>query len=121
MHVPGAASKVDGAAMAPGSQVYRHGECYEFETPIPEITREGAKPFRPTGYRTLNARTWFFYGITGITPAMAMRLPGVGSAYLIAWQNADKQYSTVPRPRSRSTTTREPCGGGECQSTPIER
>jgi hypothetical protein len=26
---------------------------YQFETPIPEITREGAKPFPPTGYRTL--------------------------------------------------------------------
>ena len=47
---------------------------YQFETPIPEITPEGAKPFPPTGYRTLNAQTNFFYGITGITPAMAMRL-----------------------------------------------
>jgi len=55
---------------------------YEFETPIPEITREGVKPFPPTGYRTLNARTNFFYGVTGITPGMAMRLPGVGSQYL---------------------------------------
>ena len=26
----------------------------EFETPIPEVTREGVKPFPPTGYRTLN-------------------------------------------------------------------
>ena len=25
---------------------------YEFETPIPMITREGVKPFPPTGYRT---------------------------------------------------------------------
>jgi hypothetical protein len=55
---------------------------YEFETPIPEVTREGVKPFPPTGYRTLNARTWFFYGVTGITPAMAMRVPGIGSQYL---------------------------------------
>ena len=65
---------------------------YEFETPIPMITREGAKPFPPTGYRTLNARTLFFYGYTGITPAMAMRLPGIGSQYLIATLDADKQY-----------------------------
>ena len=28
----------------------------EFETPIPMITREGVKPFPPTGYRTLDAR-----------------------------------------------------------------
>ena len=49
---------------------------YQFETPIPLITDEGAKPFPPTGYRTFDARTNFFYGITGITPAMAMRLTG---------------------------------------------
>lgn len=30
---------------------------YEFETPIPEITREGVKPFPPTGYRQLDAPT----------------------------------------------------------------
>jgi hypothetical protein len=65
---------------------------YEFETPIPEITPEGAKPFPPTGYRTLNARTWFFYGVTGITPAMAMHLTGIGSQYLISTLDADKKY-----------------------------
>ncbi|MGH8068572.1 MAG: DUF1254 domain-containing protein [Candidatus Entotheonellia bacterium] len=64
---------------------------YEFETPIPMITREGAKPFPPTGYRTLDARSAFFYGITGITPAMAMRLTGVGSQYLFALVDANKQ------------------------------
>jgi hypothetical protein len=65
---------------------------YQFETPIPLITREGAKPFPPTGYRTLNARTNFFYGITGITPGMAMRLTGIGSQYLLATLDANKQY-----------------------------
>ena len=65
---------------------------HEFETPIPMITREGVKPFPPTGYRTLDARSAFFYGITGITPAMAMRLPGIGSQYLLAFQDANKQY-----------------------------
>jgi hypothetical protein len=65
---------------------------YEFETPIPLITREGAKPFPPTGYRTLDARTNFFYGVTGITPAMAMRVTGVGSQYLLAMVDAGKQY-----------------------------
>jgi hypothetical protein len=62
----------------------------EFETPIPEVTKEGVKPFPPTGYRTLNARTAFFYGITGITPAMSMRVPGIGSQYLFAILDADK-------------------------------
>ena len=65
---------------------------YEFETPIPMITREGVKPFPPTGYRTLDARSAFFYGITGITPAMAMRLPGIGSQYLLAFQDSTKQF-----------------------------
>jgi hypothetical protein len=63
---------------------------YEFETPIPEITREGVKPFPPTGYRQLDARSAFFYGITGITPAMAMRLPGIGSQYVWSMLDADK-------------------------------
>ena len=65
---------------------------YEFETPIPEVTREGVKPYPPTGYRTMDARTNFFYGITGITPGMAMRLTGIGSQYLFALVDADKNY-----------------------------
>ena len=65
---------------------------YEFETPIPQITKEGVKPYPPTGYRTMDARTYFFYGITGITPGMAMRLPGIGSQYLFASLDADKNY-----------------------------
>lgn len=65
---------------------------YEFETPIPEITEEGAKPFPATGYRQMDARTAFFYGVTGITPAMAMRLTGVGSQYLLASKDADNNY-----------------------------
>jgi hypothetical protein len=65
---------------------------YQFETPIPLITREGARPFPPTGYRTLDARTNFFYGITGITPGMAMRLTGIGSQYLMAMADANKQH-----------------------------
>jgi hypothetical protein len=66
---------------------------YQFETPIPQVTREGVvKPYPPTGYRTLNARTMFFYGITGITPAMSMRVTGIGSQYLFATLDATKQY-----------------------------
>src|SRR5215217_3989760 len=65
---------------------------YEFETPIPMITREGAKPLPPTGYRQMDARRWYFYGVTGITPAMAMRVTGIGSQYLFATLDADKQY-----------------------------
>ncbi len=64
----------------------------EFETPIPEVTRAGVKPLPPTGYRTLDARTAFFYGITGITPAMSMRVPGIGSQYLFAVRDADRTF-----------------------------
>ena len=74
---------------------------YEFETPIPMIEGpvrgsmripEGVKPFPTTGYRQLDARTGFFYGVTGITPAMAMRMTGIGSQYLFASLDADKNY-----------------------------
>jgi len=65
---------------------------YQFETPIPLITREGAKPFPPTGYRTMDARTNFFYGVTGITPAMAMRLTNIGSQYLLVTTDADRNH-----------------------------
>ena len=65
---------------------------YEFETPIPMITKDGVKPFPPTGYRTMDARSNFFYAVTGITPAMAMRLPGIGSTYLWTMVDADKNH-----------------------------
>lgn len=65
---------------------------YEFETPIPRITPEGVKPYPATGYRTMDARTNFFYGVTGITPGMAMRLTGIGSQYLLAMTDANKNH-----------------------------
>jgi hypothetical protein len=61
---------------------------YEFLDPPPMITKEGVKPFPNSGARKLNARTSFFYTATGITPAMCMRLEGIGSQYLVA--NVDK-------------------------------
>lgn len=65
---------------------------HEFETPIPMITKDGVKPFPATGYRQLDARRAFFYGVTGITPAMAMRLPGAGSTYLWTMLDAQDNY-----------------------------
>jgi len=62
---------------------------YSFETPPPLVTMEGIKPLPPTGARTLNSRTAFFYTYTGITPAMCMRLTGLGSQYIIATKDAD--------------------------------
>ncbi len=55
---------------------------YDFTRPPPEITKEGVKQFPATGARTLDAKDAFFYAATGVTPAMVMRLPDVGSQYL---------------------------------------
>ena len=65
---------------------------YLFETPVPLVTPEGIKPFPPTGARKHDLRTLFFYGYTGITPAMAMRLTGIGSQYLAAFMDSNKAY-----------------------------
>ena len=55
---------------------------YDFMRPPPEVSKEGVKPYPNTGARTLDARTAFFYVATGVTPAMIMRIPEVGSQYL---------------------------------------
>ena len=65
---------------------------YNFETPPPMITREGFKPLPPTGARTLDSRTAFYYGYTMDSPGMIMRLPNVGSQYLMGFMDADKNY-----------------------------
>lgn len=74
---------------------------WDFETPPPVIegpvqggvrTPERVKTFPPNGYRMLDARTFFYYGIYGISPAEAMRLSGIGSQYLFATLDANKQY-----------------------------
>jgi hypothetical protein len=53
---------------------------YTFETPPPEVSATGTITVNaPTGVRTLNARTSFFSIATFITPAMCMRLAGIGS------------------------------------------
>jgi hypothetical protein len=61
---------------------------YEFLTPPPEVTKEGIKPYPSDGARKLNARTWFFYLATGVTPAMVMRLENVGSQYIAAFRDS---------------------------------
>ena len=64
-----------------------------FETPPPELTREGYfKPLPPTGARTLDSKTAFYYAYTLDSPGMIMRLPDVGSQYLIGFLDADKNY-----------------------------
>ena len=57
-----------------------------FETPPPEFTKEGMfKPLPTTGARTLDSRTAFYYGYTLDSPGMIMRIPDVGSQYLMGF------------------------------------
>jgi hypothetical protein len=86
---------------------------YDFETPPPEIegpvedgvrTPDGVKTFPPTGYRDLDARTWFYYGIYGISPVAANRLSGIGSKYLMA--NVDANRAGYGCPGHRSAPSR---------------
>ena len=64
---------------------------YTFETAPPMVTKEGIKPFPPSGARTLDSRTAFYYAYTMDSPGMIMRLPGVGSQYLMGFTDKDKQ------------------------------
>ncbi len=88
-----------GASVRGGIRVLRRGlrgwpilfvGGYNFETPPPLVTADGIQPLSPTGSRKLHARTAFFYGYTGISPAMCMRLTGVGSQYVIAFRDSEK-------------------------------
>jgi hypothetical protein len=88
-------SEIPGWAYYPGSMwasmLWEGG--YNFETPPPMVTKEGFfKPLPATGARTLNARTAFYYGYTLDSPGMIMRLPNVGSQYLMGFMDADKNY-----------------------------
>jgi len=84
----------EGWAFYPGSQwtnvLFSGG--YTFLDPPPQITREGVVPSATNGARKLNARIAFFYPYTGITPAMCMRLTGIGSQYLWAMRDANGAF-----------------------------
>jgi hypothetical protein len=61
-----------------------------FETPPPLFTKEGMfKPLSPTGARTLDSRIAFYYAYTLDSPGMIMRIPEVGSQYLMGFLDAD--------------------------------
>jgi hypothetical protein len=87
------ASEIPGWSLYPNSMwasmLWEGG--YNFETPPPLITKEGFfKPLPATGARTLNSRTAFYYGYTLDSPGMIMRLPNVGSQYLMGFMDSDK-------------------------------
>ncbi|WP_416384470.1 DUF1254 domain-containing protein [Roseibium aggregatum] len=74
----------------PGSQWYLplwQGGAF-FETPPPAFEDGMFKPLPPTGARTLDARTWFYYAYTLDSPGMIMQIPGVGSQYLLSFSDA---------------------------------
>jgi hypothetical protein len=89
------ANDVPGWAYYPGSgwsnMLWEGGA--NFETPPPMISNDGFfKPFPPTGARTLDSKTAFYYAYTLDSPGMIMRLPKVGSQYLMGFVDADKNY-----------------------------
>ena len=63
-----------------------------FETPPPAVANGVVTPYPSTGYRTLDARFAFFFAATGITPAMCMLLTDMGSQYLLAALDSNKEY-----------------------------
>jgi len=66
-----------------GSMLWEGGAF--FETPPPVFKDGMFKPLVPTGARTLDSRTAFYYGYTLDSPGMIMRIPGVGSQYLMGF------------------------------------
>jgi hypothetical protein len=77
-----------------------------FETP-PPVFKDGAfTPLPPTGARTLDSRTAFYYGYTLDSPGMIMTIPGVGSQYLMSFLDTQgnqfdgsKTYKVVLPPK----------------------
>ena len=65
---------------------------YSFDTPPPEVTPDGIKPYPLVGHKHVDARFSFFFIATGITPAMCMRLTGVGSQYLLGMLDSESNY-----------------------------
>jgi hypothetical protein len=65
---------------------------YEFLDPPPDITPSGPVAAPSNGARKLNSSTNFFYMATGITPAMCMRLTGIGSQYIYAMRDSNREY-----------------------------
>ena len=84
----------EGWAYYPGStwfnMLFEGG--FEFLTPPPKITANGVEQFPGDGARKINSRISFFYPYTFITPAMCMRLTGIGSQYLISMRGGDGKF-----------------------------
>ena len=84
----------EGMAYYPGSAWFNMlwAGGYTFMDPPPLLTAEGVRQSPRDGARKLNSRSVFFYSATGTTPAMCMRLTGIGSQYLMVTQDADGAF-----------------------------
>ena len=84
----------EGFALYPGSAWFNmlFVGGYQFLDPPPQITADGPVPGPADGARKLNARIAFYYPATGATPAMCMRLTGLGSQYLIATRDSGGDF-----------------------------
>jgi hypothetical protein len=87
-----------------GTMLWQGGA--NFETPPPLFEDGMFKPLPPTGARTLDSRTAFYYGYTLDSPGMIMRIPGVGSQYLMSFMDVQgepfdggKTYKVVLPPK----------------------
>ena len=65
---------------------------YQFLDPPPHITADGPVRAPSDGARKLDSRTNFFYMATGTTPAMCMRLTGIGSQYIYAMCDSEGNF-----------------------------
>jgi hypothetical protein len=70
-----------------GNMLFEGGAS--FETPPPLFEDGVFKPLPPTGARTLDSRTAFYYAYTLDSPGMIMRIPDVGSQYLMGFLDAN--------------------------------
>ncbi|MEZ5901523.1 MAG: DUF1254 domain-containing protein [Hyphomicrobiaceae bacterium] len=70
-----------------GSMLWEGGAS--FETPPPLFEGGMFKPLPSTGARTLDSRAAFYYGYTLDSPGMIMRIPGVGSQYLMGFLDSE--------------------------------
>ena len=101
VEVANAYARTGGTGSIPGRGYRYYGEesgwwnplfagGYSWKQAPPEVMEDGTLEHYPdTGAFDLEARSTFFYMATGITPAMCMRLTGIGSQYLM--NNTDSE------------------------------
>jgi hypothetical protein len=66
---------------------------YTFETPPPEVSPEGKITVQASdGARKIHSRLGMYYYATAVTPAMVMKLTGIGSQYLMALMDSSGEY-----------------------------